>query len=501
MLNLLPDGADSRSVIELKFRLREERGFTITEVVVAAMILLVGVLGALTLLDGANRATAKTKAREGATNLAREVIEAARVVGYPSLTPAAIKSQLQAQPGLADTIATQAGWNLKRREITYTLTASVCSVDDGTLPADGFGDHGGGFFCPDSDSQGTSDSNPDDYKRVVVAVTWKDGSRTLSARQEAVINNPGSAFAPAIKSLVPSTGSPTANPPITNPATTCVTFTATTTSRPQQVKWALDNVGAGTATGSQLNWTFAWSIPSTVTDGTYLVSAEAFDQYGQAGTGRTLTMVLNRYAPARPAGLVGGRNPLWGAGFVEFEWFPNPERDILGYRVYRMLGSGPATSDELVCKTAIDDTTPTACGAAGQPGGPQRYYVVATAPARTGSGVEESARPASADTLPVSANERPGAPMNVREDLAADDGGTVTLTWDVPVDLDGQIRYYRIYRDDNTAYTARYGGTGSGSQNAWTDRDGAPGAHRYWVTAVDDHLAESGFAPEPGFVP
>jgi fibronectin type 3 domain-containing protein len=110
-------------------------------------------------------------------------------------------------------------------------------------------------------------------------------------------------------------------------------------------------------------------------------------------------------------------------------------------------------------------------------------------------------RPGALDVLVVTGNVRPDAPTNVQEDLTVDDGGTVTLTWDVPTDPDGSIRYYRIYRDDNTSYTVRYGGTGSGAQNAWTDRDGSPGAHRYWVTAVDNHLAESDFAPTAGFAP
>ena len=403
----------------------DERGFTIVEVVVAAMILLVGVLGVLTLFDVANRTTSKTKAREGATNLAREVIEAARVVAYPDLTPAEIEAELQAQPELTDGEPTQAGWNLKRRNITYTLTAKVCSVDDGTIASDGYGDHAGGAFC--ETTSGTTDPNPDDYKRVTVDVTWNDGTATHTARQEAVINNPGSAFAPAIKSLVPSTGTATTNPPITNPAVTSVTFTATTTSRPEGVRWSLDNVEAGAATGSQLTWSFVWPVPISVVDGTYLVSAEAYDQYGQAGTGRTLTMVLNRFAPASPTGLVGGRNPLWGTSFVEFEWVPNPERDILGYRVYRATGAVPTTSDDLVCETKIDDATPTSCGATGQPGGLQHYYVVATAPSHVGTGTEESVRPALTGTLAVDINTRPSAPTSVREDVLVDDGGKVTL--------------------------------------------------------------------------
>ena len=56
-------------------------------------------------------------------------------------------------------------------------------------------------------------------------------------------------------------------------------------------------------------------------------------------------MVLNRYAADAAAGFVAGRNELWGEGFVEFEWVPNPERDITGYRVYRMASPLGMPSD------------------------------------------------------------------------------------------------------------------------------------------------------------
>jgi hypothetical protein len=214
-----------------------------------------------------------------------------------------------------------------------------------------------------------------------------------------------------------------------------------------------------------------------------------------------LTMVVNRFAPAAPTGFVGGGNALWGANFTEFEWFPNPERDVSGYRVYRMVGSAPATSDELACETSVDDETPTSCMWPSAPGGDQRYYVVAIAPARIGTGVEESARPAAAGTLLVTANQRPDAPTNVREDLSVDDGGAITIKWNTSNDPDGTIRYYRIYRDDSSEPVDRVARTGSGSQDSWTDRDGATGMHRYWVTAVDEQLAESEIAPPDGFLP
>lgn len=505
-LNLRASAAEEARVTRTPLTLRDERGFTITEVVVAAMILLVGVLGALTLLDGANRATARTKAREGATNVAREAIEAARAVPYPDLIPSSFESQLRSQPALGDASTSMPGWQLKRRNVTYTLTPSVCSVDDGTLTSDGLGDHTGGSFCADSAATGTQDNNPEDYKRVSVLVTWKDGDRTLEARQEAVINNPGSAFAPAIRTLWPSTGAYTSNPTITNPSVTSIVFRATTTSQPSIVKWQLDNVEAGNATGAGTSWEFTWAIPQQsqpghIVDGTYLVSANAYDKYGQAGTSKTLTMVLNRYAPTPPQNFVAGRNEIWGEGFVEFDWVPNPERDITGYRVYRManpLGMPNATVDVAVCSTSSEAANPTACVATGEPDGLQRYYVRAVAPSRTSSGEEQSADPPLTETRAVADNVRPDPP--VMQD-ATIDSGAITLHWDAPTDPDGTVAFYRIYRDDKSTWTVRYGSTDSGTSLAFTDGDSAQGVHRYWVTAVDNELAESDFAPIGGYVP
>ena len=105
---------------------------------------------------------------------------------------------------------------------------------------------------------------------------------------------------------------------------------------------------------------FSWNIGSVV-DGTYLVSAEAFDRFGESGTGRTYTMVLNRYAPSPPTGFTGGRDMHFS--FNEFEWNPNPERDVVGYRVYRMSPTAlvPSSADTLICTTSVDDPNPTSC--------------------------------------------------------------------------------------------------------------------------------------------
>jgi Tfp pilus assembly protein PilV len=469
-------------------RLRSERGFTLVEVTVAATLLIVGVLGTLTLLDGANRATARTKAREGAVNLAREAIEAARAVPYPDLTVSGTVGELQAQPGLADA-STQTGWNVVRRGITYTIVPTVCSVDDAT---DGLGTHTGLDMCADSTGTGTADINPDDYKRVALDVTWRDGATTWSARQQAVINNPGSAFAPAVKTLVPTPAGPT----ITSQAVTNIAFAATTSSRAEDFKWNIDGVVQGSATpvgASRTSWTFNWPVPLSVVDGSYQLGAEAFDQFGQSGTSRTVTLQLNRFAPATPTSFAGGRNPLWNSvtsNFAEFEWSPSPERDIVGYRVKRMAGLTTSGGDPVVCETSVEDAEPTICRAS-VPSSllsaliPPTYYVVAVAPARGTSGLEESP-PA---TKTVGAPTPPGPPQGLTGVRTADG---IVLSWSAPADND--IRYYRVYRDDRSSPDARVDRTGSGSENVITDPNAEASGHTYWITAVDQDLAESDFA-------
>ena len=254
------------------------------------------------------------------------------------------------------------------------------------------------------------------------------------------------------------------------------------------MKWSIDNVEARHAPPARgTTWTFTWNLPNTsqpdtVLDGTYLISAVAYDQYGQAGTGRTVTMVINRYAPDAPKALVGGRNPLWGSGFVEFEWAPNPERDIIGYRVYRMEGVLPAAGDPVVCQTAADGANPTSCWATGQPTSalPIVYYVRAVAPNHLGAGEELSATPTAPEVLSDAEQVVvvPGSNQRARRADQRPRGHDGRRRRPPDADLGhpaptptARSATTAIYRDDNTSYTERYGGTGSGSQNAWTDRD------------------------------
>src|SRR5258708_4913941 len=77
-------------------RLRRDSGFTLFEVLISSVVLAVGLAGLLGLLDTSLKAAASTRAREGATNLAREVLEDARTIPYGQLSPTSIVGQLQA---------------------------------------------------------------------------------------------------------------------------------------------------------------------------------------------------------------------------------------------------------------------------------------------------------------------------------------------------------------------------------------------------------------------
>jgi prepilin-type N-terminal cleavage/methylation domain-containing protein len=119
-----------------------EDGFTLAEVMVALTLLLIGVLALLVMIEGSLTSTGRTVAREQATNLARELVERSRQVPYAMTTTnsaaAAIAATLPEHP------AVSAGtFSVRRRNITYAVTVSACSIDS---PSDGAG-VGDATFC------------------------------------------------------------------------------------------------------------------------------------------------------------------------------------------------------------------------------------------------------------------------------------------------------------------------------------------------------------------
>jgi prepilin-type N-terminal cleavage/methylation domain-containing protein len=464
---------------------RDQSGFTLIEVMVASFMLLVGILAVIGLLNAANGATNRTRAHDTATNLARELIEGARSVPYEKVSSPGVTAELQRLPSLEDTDG--GAYTLRRGNTTYTVEVNVCVMDD---PKDGGGPRPAGAsatFCSNSVAPGTADKNPEDYKRVTVTAEWTEGTRTRRVAQTGIINNPGSASGPAVRSLAPRG--------YTSPYTVLadvntVTFDLTTSSKPATLAWMLDGsrqsapITANGPTG--LVWQFDWNV-KTLDDGAYVIGAEAYDVYGVSGPGRQETVVLNRFKPRQVKQVTGGRTQF---GTVEIEWTANTERDITGYEVVRAGSATPVCPlSEQQLKTFCTDYSPPAKG-------PLHYYVYAYD--RDASGNPR----VSDDSAPLTVLDT-NSPPNPVTDLALTKlaNGDSKLTWKRPSPEDSDpgdgISFFRIYRDGDALanrYDRYFDLTGS-SDITWTDTDTQGVQHSYTVTAVDQQYAESPFVP------
>jgi prepilin-type N-terminal cleavage/methylation domain-containing protein len=496
----------------MRVRVASGAGFTLVEVMVAIAILLVGVLGAVALIDGANRTTRQTKNREGATNVAREVIEALHAVPWGSLTNQTVLGQLALQPSLADADASKPGLQLSRRGATYTVSVSVCTVDD---PSDSVGasDDPSTFCAPVPTLPGgqTADSNPNDYKRATVTVSWTDVTATRQVTQATTVSGnysgPGVAFVGP-----PAVGGWTS--PVTSTAVTSLPFSVTTTdpvdpTKGGKVDWLLNGQDQGAASGSSTSWSFTWPLgvatggaagssgcnpsgPQTALDGTYFVGAQAWDGSSLSQGPQSYTVVLNRCPPLAPANLTAGQSTALST--MDVNWNPNPERDVIGYHVYRNTGSGYTA---ITCGTSSTLITGSEC--LDSPGVSNPSYKVVAVDRDPSGAVREG----DASTVSVSASNRPpGVPAPFDPGLYG--YPQYTLAWQATTDPDGGsdvTDFYWVYRDGKL-YSKRWDSVdNSASVNVggtlyvpWVDPDPSGGPHTYYVTAVDTLGAESNFS-------
>lgn len=460
---------------------KESDGFTLVEVMAAMLVLLAGTLGVLLMFDQANQSTVQNRARERATAVVRELIEVARGLSYDSITASTLPELLKAQPGLADADPATAAYEIKRRNIVYTITTSACIMDDAR---DGGGDQSTGGFCAESVAPNTKvggrvDRNPEDYKRVSVTATWRLGRTDRSVTQTVLINNPGAAGGPSVQGL--TLQGFTSPPPVLTKANVPsgkVIVAFTTSSKPASVGWYVDSKPqtlVPTAGSSGQDFTVLWDF-SNLIDGPYVIAAEAYDKWGVAGPGRSLSVTVNRELARKPEGLIGGRNK----GVVELEWKANIERDIVGYEVWRRNAAG---TDVRVCSlsdaTSCTDPSPVA--------GVLDYWVL---PFDTDPSTGAPRPGVASDMLRVTEDNRAPFPAQGLNAVRNPDG-TVTLAWSRPSPEDPDsadgIIFYRIYRD-GARYGRRYV---TGPTETWTDQDTGGVRHRYQVVAVDNRFMES----------
>ncbi|HYH59814.1 MAG TPA: type II secretion system protein [Thermoleophilaceae bacterium] len=450
-------------------RLTQERGFTIVEMMVAVVVLLIGALGTLAMLDTASKQSRNASDRQNATALARQVLEEAKGIPYRDLAPGSVVTRMRENPALAG--ASASPWRIERDNTVFTVQVQVCWLDE---PADGLGSRASGNFCAGEGSGGSVDGNSIDHKRVTVSVTWSNSSGRGTSRQSTLVSARGGIDAPGVSAVEMS--SPSASP-ITDPLAASASFVATTTEGASAVVWSLDGAQQDAATGDGTSWAFGWELPTV--DGVYDVSAQAFDAAGLGGEVRSVTVVINRFAPLAPQDMVAARNN----GLVETQWSANRERDVIGYRVYRQEATGAA---EVVCDfttapKCVDQTPPV------QTGQPLEYWAVAID--RDTLDQQREGDPSERVNVNT-ANTPPNEPLSLT--LAKDAVGNTILQWTAAAlpDADGDaIQSYVIYRD-GTAIADRYDQV-AGTEMTMTDHETNGVTHEYWVSAVDARFAES----------
>ena len=477
-LKAWPLTSDSRDVT----RLRDSSGFSLVEVMIAALILVMGAGAAFSLIDSANRSVTSNSARVGGTNLARELTEFARNTDYDLLQPNQIVPALRKHATIAGTLSGSA-WTIERRKVTYTIETSVCTFDD---PKDGLAAVPPANACPKpaAVAGAPAEVNPDDFRRVTYKLSWKARSRAGSLSQSALIVNPAGGLGPRITQFdEPTTQITGASISWGGPWTLKLKSTSAAS-----VHWSVDDgVSGGDAGGGSTDWGFDWNFGTAFTapwvrDGSYTIQAQAYDSRGVPGEGKIVTVHVNRHWPAAVTGFDGGYNESRTA--VDMRWDRYDERDLQGYRVIRL------SDNTEVCPLQPE----LSCTDANPPPGGSVYRVVAvdcvdlkapTCAYRDGDAADTA-------LIPLSAGTAPDAPTDLTASVV---DGKPTLSWTAPATVpDGPIRFYRIYRDaanDPPQLADRYDETVTNDPNYVDPNPGATTAHKYWVTAVDKYFNES----------
>jgi prepilin-type N-terminal cleavage/methylation domain-containing protein len=527
--------------------LRDERGFTLVEIMVAITLLLIGVLGVTTMVSVSNKTSVSSNSRQGANTLARRVLETSRALPFRSIKNATLAADIQAQsPDLATTSG--GSWTVARDGYVYTLTANVCRVDD---DSDGFGAHDtvDPAFCSDSTSTGTADDKAGDYKRVTVTASWESNGATKTLRQVTLVPPGGTGDAPAVTDVHPTNPAGTAGQPLlvsTQPSPSQITFSATTTNNPSYMSWLIDGTPNQTCppiiaacSGSGNAWSFTWALgtptidntagspnlgkcitPSSsafVFDGTYQVGAQPLDGNGLAGTAASTPVTINRCAPIPPPNFNATGRDKWHDTQIDIEWDKNPEGDLVGYKVYRGNSASNWTSICPASPTAAPIDNLSFCIDPSPPAynknSPYYYGVYAYDQDTTGAVRQGALAYVEVNTAQ---NSAPKAPTNL---AAAASGGNVAVSWKIPSspfdpDSGDTIESFRVYRraagtpnstawtylnrinpddgyDSMTAFCA--GSVAPAASCSFTDTATGGLTHQYMVTSVDSHLRESDY--------
>jgi len=488
-------------------RLAQSEGFTIVEALVAALILTFGLLTTFMMLDASTHASADVRAREGAVTLARQITEDVHSIPYSQISSSTLVGTLQGMPGLASSTSGST-WTIVRNGVTYTITTSVTPISDS------------------KDASGAVD-----LQEVAITVSWRTfqgnthaytETTTLSkAGQDPGLIAGGLALAQAEQGEAgiscPAVPTPCTAPVVTSAGITSLQFQVNAPAGTTAIVWSLNGgkqaSWAGAAPSSGNTWTSApWSL-SGVSDGTYTVGAQAEDAHGVDGPAVSITVRLIRNVPSAPSVTGYGFN----SGFMvngspqtvaEIQWNPNPELNVVGYRIY-----GPESSTQSICTTSTTSfspncgpnawcSSPTACvdlnggqyvNSANATYTVKALYYDASNTLREGN--------ATAVTLTPGTPAPPPAIALVSLSVVTQPDNTAVITWSPPVG-GTPVSFYRIYRDGDN-YANRYDILPASSCSATcTYHDtNRTSSHSYYITAVGGTTPGADMAESPATGP
>ncbi len=466
-------------------RLRDSSGFSLVEVMIAALILVVGAGAAFSLIDSANRSVSSNSARVGATNLGRELSEYARTTDYDLLQPSQLVTALRKHSSIAGTLSGST-WTIVRRNVTYTISASVCTFDD---PKDGISATPPANACPQpaAVAGAPTEINPDDFRRVTYNMSWVARARAGKITHSSLVVNPAGGLGPRITKFDEPTAQVTTGS-VSWGATSLLKVTSTTAA---SVHWTADDgISGNDAGGGPKDWGFDWTFgtefnsPAQWTrDGSYTVQAQAFDSRGVPGEAKYVTVHVNRHAPAAVAGLVGGYNK--SRGVVDMRWERYDERDLQGYRVTRM------SDDQQICPASGSVQSGISCMDPNPPllGSVYKVEAFDCVDLKAATCVLRDGADSFTAAISLVGGTAPDAPTGLTASVV---DGKPTLTWTPPATVpDGPVRFYRIYRDTGTGVGHRYDETVTSDPSYTDPNPGSTTAHTYWVTAIDQNFNES----------
>ena len=473
---------------------QQEGGFTIVEVIVATVVIVVGLFAAFLALDVALHSSSDVRERELGVALARQVTEDARSIPYSQLSSSTITSTLQSYPGLSNASTSGSSWTIVRgcaslpasgscsagTGYTYTISPTLTDIND------------------PKDTTGATD-----IKQFSVTVSWStyqgnqhqytETATISSAGQDPGLQASGLELAAPPWGDAGVSGSQTA-PVVTSTGITALQFAVTAPTGTQAIVWTLNGVKqsawAGSTPSSGTTWTSSnWSL-SGVSDGTYTVGAAAEDANGVDGPAVTIPVRLIRNIPSAPVLTGYGFNtnlPSGPSNVAELQWNANPELNVVGYDIYN--------GTTKICQTSLATSYascglngasvwcigPLACTYLNPPtaAGTLTYTVHALYYDSSNTlqeGYGTSVTLASGTPTPPGAPTGPGLTTNADQ--------TATITW-TPPSGGTPVSFYRIYRD-GTGYTSRYdtvAATACTTVCTYTDVNRSE-AHTYYVTAV-----------------